>query len=154
LGSYVRRVVAFLIVGFVWNISLRDESLGDEQAKPILESEQTSVLLKQLDDPSYRVRREAFLKLRDRSLPIDEQLAKEANQEDPHRSSLAKWLIQLRKSDGPIAEQLETVSAYRSAIAGDNVPLLGMVFRNEWKQVVDLLQVLPRPVVRSLADKG
>jgi hypothetical protein len=149
LGSYVQRVVAILILGSVWSISL-----GDEQSKPVLDSEQTSVLLKQLDDPSYRVRREAFLKLRDRSIPIDEQLAKEANQEDPHRSSLAKWLIQLRKSDGPIAEQLETVSAYRSVMAGDNVPLLGMVFRNEWKQVVDLLQILPRPVLRSLADKG
>jgi hypothetical protein len=149
LGSYVQRVVAILILGSVWNISL-----GDEQSKPVLDSEQTSILLKQLDDPSYRLRREAFLTLRDRSLPIDEQLAKEANQEDPHRSSLAKWLIQLRKSDGPIAEQLETVSAYRSVMAGDNVPLLGMVFRNEWKQVVDLLQILPRPVLRSLADKG
>jgi len=154
LRSYIQRVVAFLFLGLAWSISQNGESWGDEQAKSILDSEQTSVLLKQLDDPSYRVRREAFLKLRDRSLPIDEQLAKEANQEDPHRSSLAKWLIQLRKSDGPIAEQLETVSAYRSVIAGDNVPLLGMVFRNEWKQVVEILQILPRPVLRSLADKG
>lgn len=154
LRSYVQRVAAFLFLGFAWSMALSVESLGDEQAKPLLDSEQTSVLLKQLDDPSYRVRREAFLKLRDRSLPIDEQLAKEANQEDPHRSSLAKWLIQLRKSDGPITEQLEIVSAYRSVIAGDNVPLLGMVFRNEWKQVVEILQILPRPVLRSLADKG
>lgn len=152
--SFVQRVAAFLFLGFAWSMTLSVESLGDEQAKPLLDSEQTSVLLKQLDDPSYRVRREAFLKLRDRSLPIDEQLAKEANQEDPHRSSLAKWLIQLRKSDGPISEQLETVSAYRSVIAGDNVPLLGMVFRNQWKQVVEILQILPRPVLRSLADKG
>ena len=129
-------------------------SVADEQSKAAFDPDQTAVLLKQLDDPSYRVRREAFLTLRDRSIPIDDQLAKEANQEDLHRSSLAKWLIQLRKSEGSITEQLETVSAYRSVMAGDNVPLLGMVFRNEWKQVVDLLQILPRAVLRNLADKG
>lgn len=147
-------VFTLLLVFILQLCFILQNSVADEQSKAAFDPDQTAVLLKQLDDPSYRVRREAFLTLRDRSIAIDDQLAKEANQEDLHRSSLAKWLIQLRKSEGSITEQLETVSAYRSVMAGDNVPLLGMVFRNEWKQVVDLLQILPRAVLRNLADKG
>ncbi len=115
----------------------------------------TEALLKQLGDASYRVRREAFLKLCDRSIPIDPWLEAETKNADPHQASLARWLIQLRKSNGSIVERLEVLSAYQGIIQGDESGLYRLIGSNQWERVIELLEILPQVSLQSLfRDQG
>lgn len=111
------------------------------------------VLLKNLNDAQYKVRREAFLKLCDNKLPIDEYLVKESKSSDFNRSRVAAWLIQLRKSPGDPARKFEMLAEYQSMLAGDNSPLFQRIVDGRWNEVLELLRTVPQDALRDLLER-
>nr|MCU0721768.1 hypothetical protein [Pirellula sp.] len=118
LGFFVLVVIfAWLWIALSWN----NRGWGDSpQAHQSLAPE---VLLTNLNDSQYKVRREAFLQLCDAKLPIDDYLVKESESSDFNRSRVASWLIKLRKSPGDAARKFEMLADYQSMLAGDHSPL-------------------------------
>ncbi len=103
----------------------------------------TQALLADLHSPSYRTRREAFLKLCDRDYPIDDWLQSEVSSPNPHDASLAAWLTQLRRTDGPLSDRLEVLTAYQRASQGDDSALYQFILGNRWDRVLEVLEILP-----------
>ncbi|XZE46799.1 hypothetical protein SH467x_002095 [Pirellulaceae bacterium SH467] len=112
-------------------------------------------LLQGLQSSSYRIRRESFLQLCDRSYPVDAWLQEKSSSDNRHDAALANWLLQLRRTDGPLEDRLEVLNAFQSATQGDSRLLGQMVANGQWDRALEVLQILPAPVVQNiLRDQG
>lgn len=112
-------------------------------------------LVRGLQSSSYRVRRESFLQLCDRTYPVDAWLQQQSKSENRHDAALATWLLQLRRTDGPLDERLEVLNAYQSASQGDSSLLGQMIANNRWDRALEVFQILPAPIVQNiLRDQG
>ena len=116
-------------------------SLGDEKTKPSWTAD-VEAWIQGLDDSSFRIRRESFLKLCDRSIPIDDWLAKETKSEDKHRSAVATWLNRLRRSSGTLAERAEILQDYEAMKNLDGSVIDRYLSKGDWDRILDLLSML------------
>jgi hypothetical protein len=137
----------FLVMAIYLSMaSLGPTLLGHEQgAPPDIEAVQS--LLEGLSAPDYRVRRESFLRLCDRSLNIDGWLAKEAKTEDRYRAAIALWLSRLRQSNGTPMERLTMLQDLESLKKADVRVLDRYVSEGRWEQLVELFGLL-EPLAR------
>lgn len=119
-------------------------------------AEELDNLLADLESSSYKRRREAFIKLCDRSYAIDTWLeTKLARNSNPSSVPLLKWLVQLRRTEGDLVERLETLSVLQQASKGDDSQLFVMMLDDRWDQAIEVLRLLPPTVVRTmLKDRG
>ncbi|MEQ1824630.1 MAG: hypothetical protein ABL921_01745 [Pirellula sp.] len=120
-----------------------------QQAVPARTDEVAS-LLDGLSNSNYRVRREAFLKLCDRSLNIDEWLSKETKSSDRYRSAVAQWLIRLRQSSGSPKERLEVLQDLESLKRANESVLQRYVSQGKWEQLLELCGLLDSFARREL----
>ena len=116
--------------------------------------EQAKVWLDGLADSNYRVRRESFLKLCDRSVQIDDWLAKESKSEDQYRSAIALWLMRLRKSSGTPAERLAMLSDLEALKKSDDSVLDRYISEGLWEQLIELVGLLDPFVRNQLLGEG
>jgi hypothetical protein len=104
--------------------------------------EQTRSWINGLNSSSYMVRRESFLKLCDERIDIQEWLSQEAKNTDPHRASVAAWLIRFRKSGGSPIEGAEILNDLAALRDQDEGVIQRYVSGGRWLQLVDLLGLL------------
>lgn len=107
------------------------------------------VWLDGLTDPSFRVRRESFLKLCDRSIEVDDWLAKETKSEDKNRSAIAWWLLRLRRSNGTPAERLSMLRDLDALRNSDESVIERYISEGLWDQLIELLGLL-NPATRKV----
>lgn len=117
---------------------------------PALDGNDVQSLIDGLSDSTFRVRRESFLKLCDRSFKIDDWLAKETRSEDRYRASVAQWLMRLRQSSGSTVERLESLQDLESLKKMDDRVLKRHVSQGKWDQLVELIALLDAPTKREL----
>ncbi len=120
----------------------------DDQAKS--SEDQAQIWIEGLVGPSYRLRRESFLKLCDRSVDIDGWLAKESRNPDAYRASVARWLIRLRKSNGTPAERVMLLNDLESLRQLDTSVLDRYVSEGKWEAMIELVGLLDSPTRREL----
>lgn len=111
-------------------------------------------LIQGLSDSSYRTRRESFLKLCDRSIPIDDWLDAETKSGDKQRAALATSLKRLRRTSGSLSERaammqdFETLRALSDS-ADNKVDVLNRYMaEGRWEGLIELLSLL-EPAVRT-----
>ncbi len=146
-----RSGIYVFFLGVVLALSWNSSTYGD--APPSEPNPAPEVLLNDLNDQQYKVRREAFLKLCDNKLPIDDYLVKESESSDFNRSRVAAWLIKLRKSPGDPARKFEMLAEYQSMLAGDNSPLFQRIVDGRWNEVLELLRTVPHDALRDLLER-
>jgi len=111
-------------------------------------------LIQGLNDPSYRMRRESFLKLCDRSIPLDAWLETESRSNDKQRAALAMWLKRVRRSNGSLADRAAIMQDYEalraSGDSGDNkVDVLDRyIAEGRWEGLLELVSLL-EPAIRA-----
>ena len=109
-----------------------------------------------LNDSSYRVRRESFLKLCDRDLPLDSWLDAEFKSGDKHRVSVATWLKRLRRSNGSLSDRIKMLGDYEVLRAPNDSSLdkYGVLQRymadGRWDALLELLSLLEKPIRNEL----
>ena len=121
--------------------------IDDEQASPPFEASVEAWILG-LSDTSYRTRRESFLKLCDRSIPLDGWLEKESKSTDKSRSAIATWLKRLRRSGGTLAERAEMLRDYEALRNFDDSVLDRYIADGQWARLVELVSLL-EPALRN-----
>lgn len=131
-------------------IAIVDCGIGfcDDQTKS--SEDQAQIWLEGLVGPSYRLRRESFLKLCDRSVDIDGWLAKETRNPDAYRASVARWLIRLRKSNGTPAERVMLLNDLESLRQLDTSVLERYVSEGRWEAMIELVGLLDSATRREL----
>lgn len=131
---------------------------GDEQAYGLLEANVES-WIQGLNDPSYRTRRESFLKLCDRTIPLEAWLETQSKSSDKHRSAIAIWLKRLRRSNGSLAERAEMLRDYEALRNLDESTLekhsvLERYASNgQWERLLELVALLEPPLRTALLRK-
>lgn len=131
-------------------ITILDCGIGvcDDQTKS--SEDQAQVWIDGLVGPSYRLRRESFLKLCDRSVDIDGWLVKESRNPDAYRASVARWLIRLRKSNGTPAERVMLLNDLESLRQLDTSVLERYVSEGKWDAMIELVGLLDSATRREL----
>jgi hypothetical protein len=154
LGAIGKRSGIYVFfLGVVLALSWNSSIYGDTPPSEPNPAPAPEVLLNNLNDAQYKVRREAFLKLCDNNLPIDDYLVKESESSDFNRSRVAAWLIKLRKSPGDPARKFEMLAEYQSMLAGDNSPLFQRIVDGRWNEVLELLRTVPHDALRDLLER-
>ena len=132
---------------------------GDEQAVGLLEANVES-WIQGLNDPSYRTRRESFVKLCDRTIPLEAWLETQSKSSDKHRSAIAIWLKRLRRSNGTLAERSEMLRDYEalrnldeSALERHSV-LERYAADGQWERLLELVSLLEPPLRTALLRKN
>ena len=135
-----------------------DEQNGDKQAVGHLEANVESSI-QGLNDSSYRTRRESFLKLCDRTIPLEAWLETQSKSNDKHRSAVAIWLKRLRRSNGTFAERAEMLCDYEalrnldeSALERHSV-LERYAADGQWERLLELVSLLEPPLRTALLRK-
>jgi len=95
-----------------------------------------------LNDSSYRKRRDSFLKLCDRSIPLDAWLEKETKSGDRYRSTVATWLKRMRRSTGSIVERSEMLRDYEALRNMDESVLERCMADGQWERLLELVALL------------
>ena len=152
------RVLCVFVLAVICALSLPEGGRGDspqanQTPAPEVQTPAPEVLLSNLNDSQYNVRREAFLLLCDNKLPIDDYLVKESQSSDFNRSRVAAWLIKLRRSPGDAARKFEMLADYQSMLAGDNTPLFQRIVDGRWNDVLDLLRTVPHDALLELLER-
>lgn len=145
------RGLSVFVLGVFFALSFPTGGRGD--SPQVQQSPTPEVLLSDLNDSQYKVRREAFLQLCDNKLPIDDFLVTESQSSDFNRSRVAAWLIKLRRSSGDAARKFDMLADYQSMIAGDNSPLFQRIVDGRWAEVLDLLKTVPDDALRDLLER-
>lgn len=114
---------------------------GDEQSNAALDAN-VEAWIQGLNDASYRTRRESFLKLCDRSIPLEAWLEKESKSTDKNRSAIATWLKRLRRSDGTFTERAEMLRDFEALRNFDDSVLDRYVADGQWVRLVELVALL------------
>ncbi len=123
--------------------------LCDDPGEPLAGS--VDAWIKGLDDSSYRTRRESFLKLCDRTIPIDAWIDRESKSGDKHRAAVAIWLKRLRRSNGTLAERAEILRDYETLKNPDDrnldryAVLERYVATGQWEGLIELIALLDPP---------
>ena len=113
-------------------------------------------LIQGLSDSSYRTRRESFLKLCDRSIPLDDWLDAEAKSGDKQRAAVATWLKRLRRTSGSLTERAAMMQDFETlrALGNSSDNKVNVVKRymaeGRWEGLVELLSLLEAPVRTEL----
>jgi tetratricopeptide (TPR) repeat protein len=154
MGSWRGGLAAiFFVVALQW--AMHSTLRADDREIPANLPQEARQLVERLNDPSYRVRREAFIRLCDPAIPVDEWLDQESKDRDAKRSSIAKWLIRLRRSSGSMSERFEALSDYQTVLEGDDSPLTRLVSSGNWERAIELMQVIPSGRLRqTLLEQG
>ena len=156
----LQRTNCFLLVAvaFAANWIGNSDCKGDEQAVGLLEANVES-WIQGLNDPSYRTRRESFLKLCDRTIPLEAWLETQSTSNDKHRSAVAVWLKRLRRSNGTFAERAEMLCDYEalrnldeSALESHSV-LERYAADGQWERLLELVSLLEPPLRTALLRK-
>lgn len=134
------------VTGFVTQFAPQKAWCDEQVAKDRVGA--ADVWLDGLTDPSFRVRRESFLKLCDRSIEVDDWLAKETKSEDKNRSAIAWWLLRLRRSNGTPAERLSMLRDLDALRNSDESVLERYISEGLWDQLIELLGLL-NPAARK-----
>ncbi|MFN9347901.1 MAG: hypothetical protein ACK6DQ_15030, partial [Planctomycetota bacterium] len=103
-----------LLLG-LWVTGLRadeNRSEGQDQASGI------KVWIQQLSAPKYADRKEAFLKLCDPSLDIDNWTKSRDIAEDPQLASTLGWLKRIRSLPGSIETRIEAACDFPALVQG------------------------------------
>lgn len=131
---------------------------GDEQAVGLLDANVES-WIQGLNDPSYRTRRESFLKLCDPSIPLEAWLETQTKSSDKNRSAIANWLKRLRRSKGTLAERAEMLRDYEalrnldeSSLEKHSV-LERYAANGQWERLLELVSLLEPPLRTALLRK-
>ena len=149
-SEYPLRLLIGLVVCCLAVLTCR-VGICDEQANPT--EDQAQVWIEGLIGPSYRLRRESFLRLCDRSVDIDSWLAKETRNPDAYRASVARWLVRLRKSNGTPAERVLLLNDLESLRQLDTSVLERYVAEGRWEAMIELLGLLDAAVRRDLMEE-
>ncbi|MEQ1830811.1 MAG: hypothetical protein ABL921_32975, partial [Pirellula sp.] len=156
----LQRTNCFLLVAVAFATSWTGNSVckGDEQAVGLLEPNVES-WIQGLNDASYRTRRESFLKLCDRTIPLEAWLETQSKSSDKHRSAIALWLKRLRRSNGTLAERAEMLRDYEalrntdeSALERHSV-LERYAADGQWERLLELVSLLEPPLRTALLRK-
>lgn len=114
-----------------------------------------------LNDASYRIRRESFLKLCDRNIPLDAWLDTESKSGDQHRTAIANWLKRLRRSNGTLAERAEMIRDYEALRNNEDSALerFSVLERyiddGQWERLLEIVALLEPPIrIQLLRDEG
>ncbi len=114
-----------------------------------------------LNDSSYRIRRESFLKLCDRTIPLDTWLDTESKSGDQHRAAIATWLKRLRRSNGTLAERAEMIRDYEALRNNEDSTqerfsiLERYVDYGQWERLLEIVALLEPPIrIQLLRDEG
>ncbi len=114
-----------------------------------------------LNDKSYRIRRESFLKLCDRNIPLDAWLDTESKSGDQHRAAIANWLKRLRRSNGTLAERAEMIRDYEALRNNEDSALerFSVLERyiddGQWERLLEIVALLEPPIrIQLLRDEG
>ncbi len=111
-------------------------------------------LIQGLSDSSYRTRRESFLKLCDRSIPLDDWLEAETKSGDKQRAALATSLKRLRRTSGSLSERAAMMQDFETlrALSDSNDNKVDVLKRymaeGRWEGLIELLSLL-EPAVRT-----
>ena len=109
-----------------------------------------------LNDSSYRVRRESFLKLCDRDVPLDSWLDAEFKSGDKHRASVATWLKRLRRPNGSLSDRIKMLGDYEVLRAPSDSSLdkygvlQSYMADGQWDALLELLSLLETPIRNEL----
>ncbi len=142
------RLGVFLL-GAIWFFGAASDCCADESGEPLAAT--IDAWIRGLDDASYRTRRESFLKLCDRTIPIDAWLDKEARSSDKHRSAVAIWLKRLRLANGTLAERAEILRDYETLRSPDDrnwdrsSVIERYVAAGQWEGLLELIALLDPP---------
>ncbi len=151
------RTNCFLLVAIAFAAHWTGNSvcIGDEQAVGLLEPNVES-WIQGLNDPSYKTRRESFLKLCDRTIPLEAWLETQSKSSDKHRSAIVIWLKRLRRSNGTLVERAEMLRDYEalrnldeSAMERHTV-LERYAANGQWERLLELVSLLEPPLRTTL----
>lgn len=141
----------FGVVALYLTLQTGRVGFSDEQADAT--DSQAQVWINGLTGPSYRLRRESFLKLCDRSVDIDGWLEAETRNPDPYRASVSRWLIRLRKSNGTPAERVTLLNDLESLRKLDTTVLERYASEGKWESMIELLGLLDPAIRRELMEE-
>ncbi len=146
--------IGLLLAGTAFFLAAEARCHGDDQGAPLAAS--VDAWIQGLEDPSYRTRRESFLKLCDRTIPIDAWLDKEARSGDKHRSAVAIWLKRLRLANGTLTQRAEILRDYETLRSPDdrNWDRASVIERyvttGQWEGLLELVALLDPPTRTEL----
>lgn len=150
--SLVRSVIALVLT-----IVLVGQAICREDDRTVSQSsDKFEDWIDGLSDSRYRVRRESFLKLCDRDVPLDAWLDAEFRSGDKHRAAMATWLKRLRLPHGSISDRIKMLGDYEILRAPDDSSLdkFGVLQRymadGRWEALLELLSLLDAPVRNEL----
>ena len=133
---------------------------GDERSGGPFDAN-VEVWIHGLNDASYRIRRESFLKLCDRSIPLDAWLDTETKSGDQHRAAIASWLRRLRRSNGSLADRAEMIRDYEAVRNGADSALERFsvleryIDEGQWERLLEIVALLDPPVrIQLLREEG
>jgi hypothetical protein len=111
----LHRKFCYLLFAVALAFHLPITALGDgDTRKETLTPTAVEGLIQGLSDSSYRTRRESFLKLCDRSIPLDDWLEAETKSGDKQRAALAISLKRLRRTSGSLSERVAMIQDFES----------------------------------------
>ncbi|MCY2982927.1 MAG: hypothetical protein NTY15_04735 [Planctomycetota bacterium] len=158
----LHRKFCYLLFAVALAFHLPITALGDgDTRKETLTPTAVEGLIQGLSDSSYRTRRESFLKLCDRSIPLDDWLEAETKSGDKQRAALATSLKRLRRTSGSLSERVAMIQDFEtlralSDSADNKVDVLNRYMaEGRWKGLIELLSLL-EPAVRTelLREEG
>ena len=153
----LQRSICFFLVPITFVVHSPNQAVcnGDEQTVVIQDSNVES-WIQGLNDPSYKTRRESFLKLCDRTIPLDAWLDTQSKSSNKHRSAMAIWLKRLRRSNGTLAERAEILRDYEALQNFDESGLekKSVLERyaasGQWERLHELVALLEPPLRTEL----
>ena len=150
--SMVRSVIALALTMVLMGQAI----CGEDERTVSQSSDKFEAWIDGLNDSSYRVRRESFLRLCDRDVPLDAWLDAEFKSGDKHRAAMATWLKRLRRPNGSLSDRIKMLGDYEILRAPDDSSLdkFGVLQRymadGRWEALLELLSLLDAPVRNEL----
>jgi len=122
------------------NPSYADETQGTQVRAPTAVKE----LVDQLSASSYTERKQAFLKLCDPELKIEELLGSDGISDDPQRNAMVMWLKRIRTLDGSIDARIDAICDF-SALAQGSIEVVERYTREgKLEMLLQMVRLIPK----------
>lgn len=96
-----------------------------------------------LNDPSFRIRQDSFLKLCDSKLDIDDWLQKELMSGNKHREAVANWLKRLRQSGGSLPQRAQALRDFDAMMNNDDSVMDRYLSNRQIDELIELISIMP-----------
>lgn len=121
-----------------WLISIFPLRLEAQESDRQFES-----LIAGLNDPSFRIRQDSFLKLCDSKLDIDDWLQKELRSGNKHREAVASWLKKLRQAGGSLPQRAQALRDFDAMMNNDDSVIDRYLSNRQIDELIELISIMP-----------